>query len=308
MEIVHYDEVDDRQMTELTLACFEHAYSKERVSEMVENDRRIPEWGGELYAVEDGKALGTLGMLFPRARTKERVEVVGGIRNVCTRPSASQEGIAKKLLAEAHSRMEERGVRFSFLMTSSSLLAHGLYRKLGYRDIHSYPAAFKQEKEGDTNIVLREEADEDHIRSTYMKSMRDLLGLVEREEGFMDMAEARGWPDDSHIRTAYEDGKKIGYIMYHENKRQVEVSELAVEREEDILKLLNALEAETHRRSIVIFFVNPAYYTLLREAGYNIYDDRWGRIMIKDFEEEYRETMDLFGKGKRFHAGVYESY
>lgn len=307
MSILHYDEVTDDQMTELTLTCFNHPYSKEHVERMIQADERIPEWGGELYFEKGDTILGTLGLLYPRVRTKKGVEKAGGIRNVCTRPSASRRGVAKKLFSEAHDRMREEGVRWVFLMTSKSLVAYNLYRKLGYHDIHVYPAAYKQTEEVESDVELRDEADPGYIREVYMGSVEGLTGLVEREESFWDMAEARGWPENSDIKTVNRQDEKIGYVMVKESRNQLVCEELAAENS-DIKPILKELERGTDKEYLVLKYVNPNYVPMIKDYGFDHYQDRWSRIMVKDFQDDMGETSYLLGKGDTFHNGTYESY
>ncbi|MFW6040987.1 MAG: GNAT family N-acetyltransferase [Thermoplasmatota archaeon] len=181
MNIIHYDQVDDNEMSELTLTCFSHPYSKKHIEGMIKADSRVPEWGGELYAEKNGRLLGTVGILFPRAKKVDgSIEKVGGIRNVCSRPTASRKGVAKTLLVEAHKKLKKEEVRFSFLMTSKATVAHNLYKKLGYRDIFVYPEAFKKVEHKKSEVEFKKEEDPNYIRELYMKSMKDLNGLVVR--------------------------------------------------------------------------------------------------------------------------------
>lgn len=305
MDIVTYDEVDNHQMSELTLACFGHTYSKEHVSNMVKNDSRIPDWGGELYAVEDEKVIGTVGMLFPKVRTKSGIEEAGGIRNVCTRASESRRGTARRLLDEAHKRMKERGVRFSFLMTSKALVAYGLYEELGYRDIYHHPTAFKKGGKDEDGIEFEKEKDPEYIRELYQKNTEGLNGLVVREPDYWNAIEARGWPDNDKVRIAYEDGNKIGYALYSKKRKQLDCQEISAESESDLNKILGALESEAGDDDVVIYNVNPNHEDVLKKRGYHIYDDKWDKVMVKDFEGEGDTVQDLL---EPFHVSIYESY
>ncbi|MFW6038746.1 MAG: GNAT family N-acetyltransferase [Candidatus Saliniplasma sp.] len=310
MEIVTYEDVDDDQMTELTLTCFNHPYSKQHVIDMIEADQRVPRWGGELYAKEDEKVLGTVGLLFPKVKTKEGTETVGGIRNVCTRPSASRRGVSTKLLNRAHEMMEEKDVRFSFLMTDRSNVAHNLYEKFGYRDILAYPSAYKKIKSNGENeeIELKEEEDPEYIRKTYLKSVEGLTGLVVREKDFWEMANARGWPENKNVRIAYKDGKRIGYLMLKGGRDQVICEEIAVEDEKDLPILLKKVENNYDKEYFVIKFVNPNYVDILSNYGFNYYDDRWGVVMVKDFDKNPEETLELLGYEQTFYNSIYESF
>lgn len=308
MKIVTDDEVTGQQRTELTLACFDYPWSRENVEEAKEVDPRVPDWGGDLYMKEGEKVLGMLKVIFPRARTKNGMEKVGGIGHVCTRPSASRRGVATRLFEEAEGIMKEKGIRFSFLNTSKSLVAHNLYTKLGYIDILAPPEAYKKIENGETKVEFKEVEDPDYIRSTYQKSVEGLTGLVEREEKFWDIAKAYRFPENENLKVAYENRNRIGYVMYEKKKNWILSSEVAAEEKEDVPRLLKALESKADKKFAVLNFLNPNYVDLIKNCGFNYHGDMWDQVMVKDFDEDVEETFDLFGKGKTFHKGIYESF
>lgn len=308
MNIVHYDEVKDWQMTEMTLTCFNHPYSKEHIEDMISADSRLPDWGGELYAKEDDKVLGTVGMLYPHLKTKEGIEKVGGIRNVCTRPSAGRKGVSTKLFEEAHRRMKEKGVRYSFLMTDQYLVAYNLYKKLGYRNMMKYPAAYKKVDDVESDIEFKKERDPHYVRKTYKNSVKSLYGLVVRETDFMDMVDARGWPKNKNLKIAYEDGKRIGYALFSKSRDSMICNEIAVEDFNNLPKLVRALESRVKGEYMVFKFVNPHYVKPLKDMGYGYYDDRWSKIMVKDFQDDLENSLEKMGYPGKFHNGIYESY
>ncbi|KXA91470.1 hypothetical protein AKJ57_01185 [candidate division MSBL1 archaeon SCGC-AAA259A05] len=308
MKIVTHDEVGDHQRTELTLACFDYPYSGEIIKEITKVDPRVPNWGGDLYVKEGEKVLGMLKVLFPRARTKNGTEKVGGIGHVCTRPSASRRGVATRLFEEAERVMKEEGFRFSFLNTSKSLVAYNLYRKLGYRDILAPPKAYKKIEKGETRVEFKKVEGPDYIQSTYQKSVEGLTGLIAREDKFWNIAEVHGFPENENVKVAYEEGRKIGYVMYEKKKNWILCSEVAAKKKENVPQLLKALESKTNKKFVVLNFLNPNYTDLTKNCGFNYHGDMWKRVMVKDFEENFEETFDLFGQGETFHIGIYEYY
>ncbi|MBS3817845.1 MAG: GNAT family N-acetyltransferase [Candidatus Thermoplasmatota archaeon] len=306
MEIVHYDEVKDSDMTELTLACFQHAYSKRHLEEMIELDTRLPGWGGELYAVENGRVLAMVGLLYPKAETKEGPVTVGGIRNVCCRPSESKKGVTTELLKEAHDILREK-VRYSFLMTSDSLVASSLYKKFGYKDIHVPAKAYKKIGKLDSDVRFEEEEDPEYIRSVYHNSVSSLTGLVKREEEYWDLAEVRGWPDNEEVKIAYKDGERIGYAMFNSSRNHLTVKEVGAE-DGHLSDILNGLESFSEKEMIVLTHVNPAYKEDIIEEGYNWTEDMWSRIKVKNLEDDPSNPLERFGAAETFHAGIYEYY
>lgn len=302
MEILTYDELDDVQLSELTLACFNHTYSREHVENMVSSDIRMPEWGGELYACEGDRILGTVGLLYTDIKTDDGIIKAGGIRNVCTRPSASRRGISHMLMDEAHRRMKEEGVKFSLLMTSAALVAYALYRQLGYEDVHTFPTAFKKISSRDTEIEFIKPPDPELVLRFYRKSVEGLNGLVVRNDDFWKMAEARGWPENEHVRLASEDGETVGYAMYNKRRKQIDCSEIAAKDEDTLRKMIRSLGSLSNCEHVVFYYVNPVYEPVLRELGYTVNRDNWGRMMVKELDGTE------FTVEEHFHVGIYESY
>ncbi|MFP3872646.1 MAG: GNAT family N-acetyltransferase [Candidatus Natronoplasma sp.] len=305
MDIVDYLKMTDTELTELNLACFGHTHSKERLESMIESDGRLPEWGGELYGVEDGRLLGIVGLLYPRVETKDGVRKVGGIRSVCTRPSASREGVAERLMEYAHEILREK-VRYSFLMTSASSIAHELYKKLGYEDIYTLPGAFKKRGKVESNVRFRREKDPRYVRSVYKDSVKDLKGLVVREKDFWSMAESRGWPNNEEVKIAYKDGEKIGYAMFSSSRGSLSVREIGAQ-EGYLDEILEGLESLTDKEYLVLSHVNPAYREDIEEKGYHWSDEQWSRVMVKDLHGG-SDTLDIFGPSEKFHLGIYEAF
>ncbi|MBS3790418.1 MAG: GNAT family N-acetyltransferase [Candidatus Thermoplasmatota archaeon] len=304
MEIVNFDEVEDSDMIELNLACFNHTYSKDHIKKMIRSDKRMPDWGGELYAKEKGKILGCVGILFPRVKLSEETKKVGGIRNVCSRPSKSRRGVVKNLMERAHDTLRQE-VELSFLMTPKSNVAYNLYKKLGYETVHVPPKAYKKAEEKETDIEFRDENDPEYVRSLYLESVKDLSGLVVREEDYWDMAEARGWPDNDNVKIAYRNGEKIGYSIYEFSRNSLSVKEFASEGNSKVL--LQGLESICDKEYIVLSYVNPNYRDFLLNAGYSWHQDLWYSIMVKDLKNGVSDTMNIEDINN-FHAGIYETF
>ncbi|KXA95882.1 hypothetical protein AKJ65_00065 [candidate division MSBL1 archaeon SCGC-AAA259E19] len=96
--------------------------------------------------------------------------------------------------------------------------------------------------------------------------------------------------------------------MWEKKNNWIHCSEAAVKEEENLPKLLKALESRGDKKFIVLDFLNPNYTNLIKNWGFNYHGDMWNRVMVKDFEGDVEETFDLFGKGETFHIGVYEEY
>lgn len=308
IEFVSFDEVNDWQISELSLACFEHPLSKDGIREEIEVDERVPDWGGRLFAIENNNVLGTAGLIYPKAKTKYGIEKVGGIKSVCSRPSASRRGIASKLIEKLHERLREKDVKYSILNTSRGLVAHNLYQKLGYRDFHRIPMAYKKTGEGNPKVRFERTEAPQFIKSLYEKSVEGLYGLTVREKFYWDLADARGFPDNENIYIAHESGERIGYALFKNERGHMLCEEIGARKRTDLPKILEALEHKTHEEFIVIKWVNPNYQDIFEDFGFRYYDDRWDCTMINNLEGPTEEALETFNYGNDAHIGVYEYY
>lgn len=308
LKIVTYEEVEDWQMAELYFSCFEHTHSGERVRKRIEKDCRVPDWGGELYAVEGDKVLGTAALQFPRIKTTDGTMEIGGIRGVCTRPSESQRGVAEKLLKELHEIITGEGLKYSILLTWSHYVAYNLYLKLGYKDLFTPTVAYKKSENSESGIGLVREKDSEYIRSIYERNIEGLLGFTVRERDFLEAANAKGYPDVDDLGIFYERGERIGYALYKKGEYHLICNEVGAENTEDLKKILNFLESEAKGKHVVLDYINPKFKQILENLGFRFYKDRWKRIMIKNLERGSEGRNKLPLSEEDFHPGIYEAY
>lgn len=136
MTIVPYDELKDAAgFALLSDSAFGHPHTPEQIALRRRVDPRYRDPFG--FALLEGKTLaGFLGVIDIKARTRSgSVVPCGGIHNVMTRPDYARRGIAVRLFEHVHDHFLSRGLLFSFLFTSRSLVAWRLYRKLGYQEM-----------------------------------------------------------------------------------------------------------------------------------------------------------------------------
>ena len=133
MKILEYDEVNALDVFQLNLLALGFALSPEHATHIRRTDPR-PFPFLALYAVEDERVIGQVGVFRLPMVTTEGREDVGGVWAVSTHPEYAGRGIASRLLDEAHSCMREAGLRFSTLGTDRFRVAYKLYQQLGYVD------------------------------------------------------------------------------------------------------------------------------------------------------------------------------
>jgi ribosomal protein S18 acetylase RimI-like enzyme len=185
MTIVPFDRIRDYyQFMKLMHGAFNWAESPKQVARVRRLDPRFRDPFG--FALQEGtRLLGFVGTVdIPMKTMAGDIEMVGGIHSVATDPDAARSGVATRLMDHSHRFFRRRGYRFSFLCTSRSLVAHGLYERLGYTDIRSleqYPRAYRAfpERRGKTRRSGRK-PDFRLIQRIFTGALRDRTGCAVR--------------------------------------------------------------------------------------------------------------------------------
>src|SRR5512141_1318699 len=135
MKILEYDDIDPFDAFQVSVLALEFALTPEHAAHIRQSDPRpFPFFA--IYAVEDDRVLGQVGVFrLPMISTEGR-EDVGGVWAVSTHPNYAGRGIASALLDEAHTRMRDAGLRFSTLGTNRPRVAYRLYQQHGYVDMN----------------------------------------------------------------------------------------------------------------------------------------------------------------------------
>lgn len=89
MKILTYDEVDKKQIPIMGLNCFGSVLNPDAIDKTRRLDPRMSDFLS-LYAVEDRRILGQVGVHIIDTLTKRGKEKVGGIWGVCTHPSVAK--------------------------------------------------------------------------------------------------------------------------------------------------------------------------------------------------------------------------
>ena len=133
IQILTYDQVDPLEVWHLNQVALEYSLTPERAALIRRLDPRpFPFFA--LYAAVDGVLAGQVCVYRLPVVTVDGPEEMGGISAVCTHPDYARQGIAARLMEEAHAHIRQAGMRFSTLGTSSHRGAYHLYRSLGYED------------------------------------------------------------------------------------------------------------------------------------------------------------------------------
>jgi GNAT superfamily N-acetyltransferase len=312
MKILGYDEVDGQQVLELNLKCFGWFLSPKQVEFIKRVDSRLPEYVA-IYAVEDDIVQSQVGVVTLDTRTSEGIEKVGYIWCVATRPSQARHGYATKLIEEAHNRLIDEGIRYSFLGTGKSMVAYDLYRKLGYNDFTIFKRGMmKCQDKGSSGIKLKPKADIETIVNLFYEYSKDHLGFVKRPKNFLEVRKAWSWFQYDLVGIFYEDERPLGYMIASKENKILKLWELCCPAKEDLKRCLSVLGTKFHVDHIVINLVDRFVdEEQLIKSGFNIFDESWGILMAKDLKGKAsaKNIQKIYGIDQnKFHMTIMDEY
>ncbi|MFQ5910491.1 MAG: GNAT family N-acetyltransferase [Thermoplasmata archaeon] len=282
MRLVSYDETDHDDVLSMNLQAFGWPITEEVVKKYLKHDERWMDIVG-VYAIERGRTIGQVLPLRIPTRTREGVEVVGGIAGVTVVPDKARRGIATTLMKAAHNILRENDIRIAFLLTAESLVAYDLYLNLGYIDALSLGSAQKlvraprKPKDG----VLRTYRKKDW-RTTdemYSRSVRRLLGFAVRQPAYLNMKIDTTPLTCKSISLA--DGREAqGYVVKSPGENSVVVREVACPTERSFHKIMASIEVEAAKKRIFVYYLTSRLLQRRFERrGYRLDRKTWMRMM-----------------------------
>lgn len=203
MKIFEYNDVDWQQALELNLTSFDWYLTPNLVKNILNVDKRVPEYFA-IYGVENGEVLGQVGILIDEIKTTNGKEKIGYLWGICTKPEAFRKGVATKLIEEANMRLLKSGVKYSFMGAQTSLIAHILYKKLGYSDLINSNMLVKNVKfeQNKTNISFSTEYNEEMFIEIFSEYTENLLGFVHRPDNFISIRKTWDWMPINQMKPA----------------------------------------------------------------------------------------------------------
>jgi len=187
MRILTFGELSpelERDRSVVNMAAFASVFSREYIG-VLQRLGLVSDYIG-VFAVERNRVLGHIFVLRIPYVFPEGPETISGIATVGTRPDVGRSGVARALLTDVHRREIEAGVRFSALWTNRSWGAHGLYEKLGYRDVYSSPLAVLPPTDADPrgpSLSFAKPSDLDEIDALHNRTAEGRLGYCFRPIG-----------------------------------------------------------------------------------------------------------------------------
>ncbi|MHB9058652.1 MAG: GNAT family N-acetyltransferase [Bacillota bacterium] len=332
MEIKTYDQVDPEQVLRLNLMALNYPLTPEMAVEARRLDPRVMP-GFALYAVQGDLVLGQVGMFEAPVVTREGPARAGALTAVSTHPEHGRGGVARTLILDAHRRMRERGARFVTLGTSRFLVAHSLYRSLGYSDL-VLPANAFSPIGGPANrgaastgpsltparpglVASLLPPTEEHL----LVAIHDLaaagrFGFVNRPAHFAGILRAWGESINAFIirdenkedAAAPASSRAVGYALVSSRERVVSVLDLEVVPDVDPGRAAVAIaQAFPDRRVRIRTVMRDAYRRSMTAAGFEVVHD-WGTLMAASLDgtppEEVRRLLGV--DENLFHCGFFD--
>jgi ribosomal protein S18 acetylase RimI-like enzyme len=303
LRILTYRELGEKDaLLPLMEQAFGWPFDPQEFERNIKTDPRLRESGVGLCALDAGTVVGYVGIMDLSTRTLEgTVEKAGGIYGVATLPGHTRRGICKTLLNRAHEYLKEKHYRFSFLTTSPTIVAHNLYTKLGYRDVTSFPGAYKltMRKKNKQKPQSRTRLDFARMLQIYSKYVKDKTGLVVRDEAYMKML----------AKTLKISARECiitdrGYTIIKKEAKNLRIRELVAQDEKEMHRLIRLIENRAENLIYARAVLDPSLQRVYRSHDYSVLQTGHGVIMVK----ELTNTSFNEGYGDRFYMSALDHF
>jgi GNAT superfamily N-acetyltransferase len=284
IRIAEYDAVDPLQVLHINLLCLEFGLTPELVAIIRRMDPRpFPFFA--VYAVEGSAVAGQVGVFRLPVLSEAGAEEVGGVWAVSTHPAWRGQGVASRLLDEAHARMRTAGLRFSTLGTDSYRVAHRLYRQLGYEDVWSASVALGRADALPRQPALRAEAagpDRLALADRLFEQMaRGWLGFARRHTPFFPFLHARSYLSAGDVWLLWRGEEAVGYAVAAAGNGLLRVRNLLLAQGVDAAEAAASLAQATGAPYLQARLDAPGHVAAFRQAGFQIAGPSWAAFMVK---------------------------
>jgi ribosomal protein S18 acetylase RimI-like enzyme len=282
MKIQSYRELDRKSvLLPLMEQAFGWPFDPIEFEKTIKMDPRLKESCVGFCALEGDKAVGFVGTMDLATRLVDGTsQNTGGVYGVATLPGHTRKGICTKLMNCAHEYFQERGYRFSFLTTSPTIVAYGLYKKLGYFDVTSFPGVYKVKERTAKRKALEEKKaplNFGRMLDIYRNYMKDKVGLVLR-----DMAYMKALTKFNDIRSGECIMTSRGYAIFKKDQKQVRIRELIASEKQEMRRLIEAVEEKAqdvvYGRAVLDTSLKQVYESL----GFTVLESGHGVLMVKE--------------------------
>lgn len=286
MNVLTYRELESKDgLLPLLDHAFNWIFDERQFNDFARVDPRLKNGPIGFCALEGSRIIGYVGVMDIATRTLEgTTERVGGLYGVTTLPGFTRRGVFTTLMAAAHEYFKQKDYRFSLLGTSPTLIAHGLYEKLGYKDAVEYPSAYKVVRDKSSNTGLGglvSTFDPQRMLSIYRKATKTRTGLVIRDIAYLKMLRKVEGIKPKQCLVGGE-----GYVIFKEDKSTMWVRELIATNKKETEKLVAVTEqrakAVVYNRAVIDEQLLETY----RSRGYLVQEKGYSVMMCKPLKAE----------------------
>jgi GNAT superfamily N-acetyltransferase len=286
MQLVTYDDVRGRRQPALALLHMA-SFGEPMLPKDVDYWRKGGFWADYvgIFAVEGREVLGQTFVLRLPFRFPDGAGTIAGIAAVTTRADAGGRGIARRILQEVHERERSHGSDGAALWTNRSWAAHGVYERLGYRDIYRMPSLVSfspasRTGSGALRVRKARRSDLAAMEELHTRTTRGRLGFTPRTARFLQAdAALLGAEAFAGYHVATQNGRLVGYLHTEVARgfaRSAEVVYATKEAARALVARLNKLAAK--KWAVLTMSVVPDLRPLL-PSGYTHSDTSWYVLM-----------------------------
>ncbi|MHA2224543.1 MAG: GNAT family N-acetyltransferase [Candidatus Hodarchaeales archaeon] len=308
MKILEYDEVDPFEVLQLNLLGLDFSLTPERVKLIRQHDPRpFPFFA--LYAIIDGVVAGQVGVFRLPMVSTEGLEDVGGVWAVCTHPTLSRRGIAKRLLHEAHERMRTEGLRFSTLGTSTFRVAYSLYLKQGYQDVFFSTSLFMRH-ESLRSYVFDLRVEQANFKKLsladdlFRRISVNRIGFTRRFKSFLPAMVtigeiSMGKVEEKNVWLLWEDDQLVGYFIAYLSSSVLNIVDVLLTKEVNAVNAIASLALKLPTPYIQVKSHHPYLTEELKRIGARVIPQDWSTFMMKPLTPDTMKLnpKQLFGFG-----------
>jgi len=286
VNIITYREIQpkDEIMMLMDLA-FWWPISPKDFDEFINMDVRLKNGPVGFCVVKDGRLAGFVGVMdIPTKTVKGETEVIGGIWSVATNPDFARQGICKSLMKAAHNYFRKQKYHFSFLCTSRTIIAYGIYKRLGYTEVeyvNQFAAVHKvlnktkpEEKKADTKL------DPQKIYKIYQEFVKNRTGFATRQKDFVTMFAKRKRFDE---RKSIQ--KEKGYALVSEVRNVIKVQDMVALDNATYGELIDKIEELARGGIINRLVADKRLLGIYKSRGYRVQKGDDGILMVKNLSD-----------------------
>jgi ribosomal protein S18 acetylase RimI-like enzyme len=297
IEILAYGELKQKNaLLPLMEQAFGWPFDPTEFEKSIRMDPRLRSGSVGFCALKEGKVVGYAGVMDFTLRTVSGTEEkVGGLYGVATYPGYTRQGICTALLNRSHEYFMAKGYRFSLLTTSPTIVAHILYRKLGYFDVAPFLSAYLEARKKKVGVSKRgsvSRLDYSRMLEFFREYVRGRTGFVIRDKEYLRMLfKQYGISAKDCMMT------EKGYVIFKKEKESVRIRELVAQDSSEMNRLIGLVENKTQKVVVGrLGIADRAVSLVYASRGFTVLEAGHAVLMVKELVAG-ASFNDCFGSG-----------